>query len=317
MQVAVEVRTQIARSLQGGVEAIVSETIGLYPFAGLEAVPPDDRVPLAERTLQLLTAAVRDGTLEADNGGVSELAALADQHRMDIRLLFTIIYLVERASLDALALDESFDVSAAPWPALSQAIRQASFELCAALAEHLKRAAEGAVTDTLTTLHTKGMFLAALDNQIQRSERLGEPFALMVIDVDRLRDINARYGYGAGDRVLERVGIAVRNYLRDTDWVARLGEDMFGVLLPAILGDNAERLAERMRLAVQQRLHVHDHRSDQHFPVTISVGVLVSESVERTERAERLIAAAEEAIARAKAAGGNRVERAALPAQSA
>jgi diguanylate cyclase (GGDEF)-like protein len=242
---------------------------------------------------------------------VSELAALAEQKKVGARPLFTIVYLVERAALDVLALDDSFGASSAPWPALAQTIRRASFDLCAALAEHSRGGpVDTGIIDALTTLHTRAVFHAALDKEIQRSERLGEPFALMVIDVDRLADINTRYGYGAGDRVLERVGIVVRNYFRDTDWVARLREDVFAVLLPAIQGRDAERLAERVRITVQERLGVHDHRSDQSFPVTISVAVFVGESVERTTKAEQLIEAAERAIVRAKQAGGNRVERA-------
>ncbi|MBI3049928.1 MAG: GGDEF domain-containing protein [Acidobacteria bacterium] len=307
-----EVRAHVARSLHGGAEAIVTDAVALYPFAGLETVGVDDRAPLAGRALQLIIAAVRDGALEASEVRVSELAARAEQKKIGVRPLFTVVHLVERAALDALALDDSFGVSSAPWPALAQTIRGASFDLCAALAEHLSGTVDAGIIDTLTTLYTKAVFLAALDKEIQRAERLGEPFALMVIDVDRLTDINTRYGYGAGDRVLERVGIVVRNYFRDTDWVARLGADVFAVLLPAIHGRDAQRLAERMRVTVQERLQVHDHRSDQQFPVTISVGVFAGESIERTVKAEQLVEAAQRVIVRAKQAGGNRVERATL-----
>jgi diguanylate cyclase (GGDEF)-like protein len=317
MQEAAELPAHVARSLQGRAEAIVKDVVALYPFAGLEAVGADDRMSLTDRALQLIIAAIRDGTLDSQHAAVSEVAQLADQHHVTVRALFTIVYLVERAALDGLALDDSSDLASAPWPVLAQTVRRAAFDFCAALAEHLKGAGDARITDALTTLHTKAAFVTALDKEIQRSERLGEPFALILIDVDRLADINARYGYGAGDRVLERVGIVVRNYFRDADWVARLAEDTFAVLLPAIQGYNAERLAERMRVSVEERLQVHDHRSDQQFPVTISVGVLVAESVERTVKAEQLIAAAERAIERAKQAGGNRVERATLTPQGA
>ena len=315
MQEVGEPRAHVARSLHAGADAIVSDAVALYPFAGLETVGAEDRAPFAERALQLIIAAIRDGALDTGHVRVSELAALAEQKKMGARPLFTIVYLVERAALDALALDDSFGASSAPWPALAQTIRRASFALCAALAEPLRGGAvDGGVVDALTTLNTRAVFLAALDKEIQRSERLGEPFALMVIDVDRLADINTRYGYGAGDRVLERVGIVVRNYFRDTDWVARLGEDVFAVLLPAIAGRDAERLAERIRLTVQERLGVHDHRSDQSSPVTISVAVFAGDSVERTLKTEQLIEAAQRAIVRAKQAGGNRVERSELTA---
>jgi len=311
MQEATGLRAHVARSLHGRADAIVREAVALFPFVGIEHVTADDRAPLTERTVHLLTAAVRDTALEAGDVLVAELAQLAERTSLSAPQLFTVVYLVERAAVDALALDDSFGVAAAPFSTVAQTVRRAAFEVCGALAERMGGGAAGSgVTDPLTTLHTRAVFVAAVEKEIQRSERFGEPFSVILIDVDRLADINTRYGYGAGNRVLERVGIVVRNYFRDTDWVARLCEDTFAVLLPAIEGHNAERLAERMRVTVQERLQVHDHRSDQQFPVTISVGVLVAASVERTEQAERLIAAAQEAIDRAKLAGGNRVERA-------
>jgi len=311
MQDAVELRGHVARSLHGSADSIASEAVGVYPFAGMEKVGADHRAHLTQLAVQLIIAAVRDGTLDPKHVVVSTLLQVSSERQVGVHALFTVIYLVERAALDALALDDSFGVASEPWPALTQLVHRAAFDVCAALAEHMgSRNGDAGIADPLTTLHTRAVFLAALDKEIQRSERLGEPFAVILIDVDRLADINARYGYGAGDRVLERVGIVVRNYFRDTDWVARLAEDTFAILLPAIQGHNAERLAERMRISVQERLQIHDHRSDQQFPVTISIGVLVAEVVSRTARAEGLVAAAEEAIERAKLAGGNRVERA-------
>ncbi|MSO82206.1 MAG: GGDEF domain-containing protein [Acidobacteria bacterium] len=107
--------------------------------------------------------------------------------------------------------------------------------------------------------------MAALEKEIAQSERFGHPFALMLLGVDRLADINATHGYGAGDRVIERVGIVVRSYFRDTDWVARVVGDTFAVLLPETERLNAERLADRVRIVVSTRLQLHDYRSDQEF----------------------------------------------------
>lgn len=311
MQESNELRANIARSLQGRAAAIVNDASGVYPFAGMENVAADDRARLAELAFQLLTNAVRDGVIDSHHAVVADLRQLAAQKEMGIRLLFTVVYLVERSALDELALDESFRVASEPWPALTQIVRQASLDVCATLAEHTSRGAfDGAITDSLTTLHTRPVFLAALEKEIQRSERFGHPFALILLDVDRLADINARHGYGSGDRVLERIGIVVRNYFRETDWVARLIEDKFAILLPETQVENAERLADNMRATVQERLHLHDYRSEQQFPVTVSVGILIATSVDQSVRAERLLADLEAAVDRAKKAGGNRLERA-------
>jgi GGDEF domain-containing protein len=87
----------------------------------------------------------------------------------------------------------------------------------------------------------------------------------------------------------------------------------FAVLLPEINRADAERLADRVRLVVAERLELHDYRSDQCFPVTLSVAVIVVESIERTTRGEQLMTMANEVIQRAKQAGGNRVETQLVP----
>jgi len=188
-------------------------------------------------------------------------------------------------------------------------LRRASFDVCAAFSE--TRAQPGSeITDSLTTLHTGAVFLAALEKEVQRSYRFSRPFALMLIDIDRLAEINATHGYDAGDFVIERVGIVVRTYFRETDWVARSSGGAFEVLLPEIQRADAQRLANRMRITIQERLQLHDYRSDDQFSVTVSVGVLVAETVDQSVQADQLLVEAKEAVSRAKQAGRNCVEHA-------
>jgi len=313
MPETVELRAHVARSLHGRADAIGKDAIALYPFVGMEGIAAEDRARLADLAVQLIISAVRDGGMSSRHALVADLGQRAAEIRIGIRLLFILLYLVERSALDELALDESFGVASEPWAAIAQLVRRASLDINAGLAEHIGGGAvETGITDSLTTLHTRAVFLAALEKEIQRAERFGHPFALIVIDVDHLGEINARHGHGAGDRILERIGIVVRGYFRETDWVARVAGDTFAVLLPETQGTNAERLAERMRITVQERLQLHDHRLDEQVPVTISVGVLVAESVDQSIKAERLLADAEVAVGRAIKNGGNRVERAVL-----
>jgi diguanylate cyclase (GGDEF)-like protein len=150
--------------------------------------------------------------------------------------------------------------------------------------------------------------LAALEKEIQRSERFGHPFALIVFDVDRLSEINAMHGYGFGDRVLERIGIVLRNYFREQDWVSRSSGDRFGVLLPETRREHAEQLAERVRVTVQERMSLRDYRSDEQVLVTVSGAVVAAQSVDSSVRAEYLLKEGEQAVHRAKHAGRNRVE---------
>ncbi len=87
------------------------------------------------------------------------------------------------------------------------------------------------ITDKLTTLYSRAMMDVVLSTEVQRAERFSFPMALMVFDVDQLSEINRRHGYGVGDRLLERLGILIRNFFRQNDWVFRHGEDSIAVLL--------------------------------------------------------------------------------------
>jgi diguanylate cyclase (GGDEF)-like protein len=309
VQDAAELRTHLARSMQGRAEAIVKDTIAVYPYAGMESIALDDRARLADLIFQLITHAVREGTVDLRSAAVAALGQMMGEKQIDIRAAFNVAYLMERSALDELAVEESFGATSEPWPVIAQMVRRASFDVCAALSEYATREKGNAgIIDSLTTLHTRTVFLAALEKEIQRAERFGHSFALILLDVDRLAEINATHGYGAGDRVIERIGIVVRNYFRETDWVARSSGDAFAVLLPETQRANAERLAERVRSMIQERLQLRDYRSDQQVPVTVSVGVLIAEAVDKSVRPEQLLTEAEEAVDRAKKAGRNRVE---------
>ena len=89
-----------------------------------------------------------------------------------------------------------------------------------------------AIEDALTTLHTRPVLEAVLPKECCRAERFEHWLSMMLIDVDNLAEINQVHGYGVGDRILERMGILLRAYFRQHDWVARYGEDTIAVLLP-------------------------------------------------------------------------------------
>jgi diguanylate cyclase (GGDEF)-like protein len=218
---------------------------------------------------------------------------------------------MERTALDEMAADDSLEHAAESWTVIAHAVRRASFEVCGAITEYISREiAPAALIDPLTTLHTRAVFVAALEREIQRAERFGHPFAIILFDIDNLAEINATHGYGSGDRLIERIGITIRNYFRETDWVARTAGDAFAVLLPEIQRVNAERLADRVRNMVSERLQLHDHRSNTQIPVTVSAGVLIAESVDKSVRAEQMMAEAKAAVDRAKTARRNRIQSA-------
>ena len=309
MSEVVELRQQVARSLTGRGKTIIKDSISVYPFAGLEGITAADRLRLGESILHLLGNAVRDGALESRSTPVVELRMFAADKGVPIRPLFELVHLMERSALDELALDESFGATSEPWPTIAQMVRRASFDVLGAYSELINSQSEEEARDPLTTLYTRTVLTAALEKEIQRSERFRHPFALMLLDVDKLADINARYGYGAGDRVLERIGILVRTYFREQDWVARWSGDAFAVILPETQPGDAEALGDRVRTMISDRLELRDHRSETPIAVTVSMGLVIVESADKSFRADQLLGSAKEAVVRAKQAGRNRVER--------
>jgi diguanylate cyclase (GGDEF)-like protein len=310
VQDAAQPREQIARILEQRVDIVVNDALGVFPFAGLEHLDPEQGPELGALLAQLLISATRNGELDSREPRVADLHRLAAVNSLSVGQLFSLAYLVERSAIDELALDESFGTTSEPWPAVTQMVRRASFDVMAAFADRgMREPGARALNDPLTTLHTRGVLVAAIDKEIQRSERLSHPFALILFDVDRLSDINQEHGYGLGDRLLERVGFLITNFFRDQDWVARCSGDAFAVLLPETEGRDAATLAERLRATVQERLALRNHLTEQQVDVTVSVGVLAAASVDAAMTAEQLMQELETAVHRAKEGGRNRVEQ--------
>jgi diguanylate cyclase (GGDEF)-like protein len=186
-----------------------------------------------------------------------------------------------------------------------------SFDLLAAFAERTQLEPSGtAIVDKLTTLHTGPLFEAVLAKEAERASRFGSAISLILFDVDRLSTINQEQGYGVGDKILERLGILIRQYFRQHDWVARHSEDSIAVLLSRTDADHASELAERVRRTVEERLGFVDHLTEIPVPVTVSAAVinLVIAAGDVIDT-ERLMTDAEGALERAKRQGRNRVER--------
>jgi diguanylate cyclase (GGDEF)-like protein len=111
-----------------------------------------------------------------------------------------------------------------------------------------------ASTDPLTGLLNRRAFGERFVRELARARRTGEPFASLLIDVDRFKEINDREGHAAGDAALVDLARELTGTLREIDSIARIGGDEFAVLLPATGPEGArataERLAGRTRVAI-------------------------------------------------------------------
>ena len=306
-----DLRRQTAAVLIDRGDAITADTVAIFPYSGAETLDSDYCRRVGLQLTHLLAVAVRDGRLDARGEYVSDLHRVVNERSLSMERLFTFAYLTERTALDELALNDTLGATSEPWPLVAQLVRRASFDLLAAYTERAQlEPSDTAVIDKLTTLHTRPLFDAVLAKEVERAGRYGSAVSLILFDVDHLSTINQEHGYGVGDKILERLGIMIRQYFRQHDWVARHSEDSIAVLLTRTDADDASELAERVRATVEERLGFIDHRSDVSVLVTLSAAVInVQVAVGDVIDPERLLADAEAAVERAKKLGRNRVER--------
>jgi diguanylate cyclase (GGDEF)-like protein len=155
------------------------------------------------------------------------------------------------------------------------------------------------LTDGLTRLHNHRFFQDRLALEIRRSDRNGEPLALILMDIDDFKLLNDRYGHAVGDEVLRRVGHVINNTVRGIDLPARYGGEEFAVLAPATPRKGALALAEKLRMAVRSsRFRGEGIDADRALSVTVSIGVAIYAGDPKA-----FFNDADRALYRAKAAG--------------
>ena len=156
--------------------------------------------------------------------------------------------------------------------------------------------------DALTGLLNRRAIQEELDAQLQRSRRNNEGFVLMMIDVDRFKAINDRYGHVFGDVVLKHVADQLRANLREPDRVGRFGGEEFLVMLPGSTTEAACTVAERLRAAVNTALVTHSTRE-----IRASISIGVAEWSAADDDVSRTVVRADAALYEAKAQGRDRV----------
>ncbi len=163
---------------------------------------------------------------------------------------------------------------------------------------------EQATHDGLTGLLNRASILELLQNELARAGRKKQPVSLLLIDLDRFKQINDTYGHQAGDAVLREVARRMKAVVRRYDAIGRYGGEEFLIVLPGCDGDAASAQAERVREAVAAS------------PITAGAGsIAVTSSIGVSWRGhtcdsdiDGLVREADLALYRAKDAGRNRVE---------
>ncbi len=153
--------------------------------------------------------------------------------------------------------------------------------------------------DELTGLPNRTRLLQAIGGVIERSIRNESSFAVLMLDIDRFREVNERYGHVSGDLMLSTAARRLLDVVRQTDVVARLGGDEFGILLGGVGDDaNAEFVAKKVIRALEEQFEITKGAT---MSINSSIGVAMYPSHGRD--AAELIRAADIAMYEAKKSG--------------
>ena len=186
-------------------------------------------------------------------------------------------------------------------------MRKADAETLANQVQQLKdenRAlAEAATTDPRTGLANTAMFDADHEQMYARLARSGEPYSVLLVDIDHFHDYNTAYGYLRGNDALARVAAALASAVRQGDRAYRYGGEEFTALLPGTHLEGARAVAERVRLDVEA-LGL-EHPTNPGGNVTVTIGVL--EALQRHAKVTEVFESVNALLLKGKDAGRNRV----------
>ena len=156
-----------------------------------------------------------------------------------------------------------------------------------------------AVTDPLTGLYNRRYFEEYLKKEVKRALRQKQPFSIIGLDLDHLKEINDKYGHAYGDLAIKTVAAVLKNNARAIDTAARMGGEEFNVILPGVESQGAMVAAERIRKALE------DEELDTIGHITASIGVATF--LEHSDNIEDILELTDQAMYSSKRNGRNRV----------
>ena len=162
-----------------------------------------------------------------------------------------------------------------------------------------------AVFDQLTNTLNQSAFLTLSRGELERARRTQSPLSLIALDIDNFKAINDKHGTDIGNDVLAVVSQSIREKSRPYDGVARYEDDMFLLILPGVIGQDAEKVAERILKGIHNNnISLMDGTA---VTVKLSAGIAAAMQITAATEIEMLIQKATEAVRQAKREGGNQV----------
>ncbi|MFH1887235.1 MAG: GGDEF domain-containing protein [Pseudomonadota bacterium] len=171
--------------------------------------------------------------------------------------------------------------------------------LATALRENLREKSAQALSDPLTGLSNSRQFFQDLAREMERGRRFGHPFTVAYLDLDNFKEVNDTLGHDTGNEVLRAVAQVLRESIRATDSLARMGGDEFAALFPETGAGAAEILARKLREGVLSRM------GEQGWPVTLSAGMITYEKAPGDAR--KIVKQADDLMYEVKRQGKNGV----------
>ncbi len=162
------------------------------------------------------------------------------------------------------------------------------------------------ITDPLTGIYNRRYLDRRIDEEVKRALRYDFPLSVLMLDIDRFKAVNDRFGHRAGDAVLSKLGQTIAQSVRRSDVVARYGGEEVLVIATHTPIHAAAELGERLRRLVEAtEFTTHDRPDRQSLQVTVSIGIAALNAEKNDSRS--LIQSADEALYRAKKEGRNRI----------
>lgn len=165
-----------------------------------------------------------------------------------------------------------------------------------------------AITDGLTDLYNFRYLQERLEEETKRAQRFRRPLALIMADIDHFKRFNDTYGHPEGNKVLKVLANILKANVRGIDIVGRYGGEEFIIILPEADREEAQKIAERIRIKVEEYnfKNKEDHLNNLNRKITLSLGV--TSCFQESISPQNLIYKVDQALYQAKRKGRNRIE---------
>ncbi|MBD3272381.1 MAG: diguanylate cyclase, partial [Elusimicrobia bacterium] len=159
------------------------------------------------------------------------------------------------------------------------------------------------VMDGLTRVYRRQYFDVTLEEETQRAESFQTVYGLVMLDIDHFKNINDSYGHQMGDEVLARLGIVLKTFFYETDFVARYGGEEFVIICPRADREGLLRRLENLRAKISAEKFWYNQKE---IAITVSMGMALFPR--NGSHAKSVLSAADQALYEAKNNGRNRIE---------